>query len=581
MSGVVDFRTQLEDADGNITGVAGNPLVTTGGGGGGGSALADVLLTDTTGALFVARDDGTNVTYYNLNTNAVYTPVGTKSAVLGLTDAQLRAANVNVAVASTVGLTNAQFVAGLAAEIASPVSSVPDNLSPANPVRLVGEDVWNCSFSQSGASVLSPELTTPIVGAGVSYSQASGSLSIVTGTNTNAEFLTRSVVSWRGSLRSRLSIVASQRIVNQNIAYMLADLIGEGLSCTINSATSITVTKVAHGFTSQNVGQFVMVGGIVGAAGVPGRYAIASVPTADTITFTVAGWPASGSCTLTLFGHSHVKTLMNGASATLAAFTTQRRGWADADTTATTNTTAAPGTVLQIELDGRQCYLSDTLRASTATPNVITRASRIENIPDDNLDLYLFIWNYNGTVAPVSTTTWTISFVAVEKFANTPVYIQGVRAPGTANTQGFIVAGGTLPTVNNVTNLTNVTNAGTPTAPATPYFINSLATTNGALILTGTSGLQSFYATNIGATAAFVKLYNKATAPTVGTDVPEMIIYVPAAVAGVPGVATLPIGFNGFRFALGLGIAITGLVADTDTTAVAAGQVKVKLSRTI
>ena len=145
----------------------------------------------------------------------------------------------------------------------------------------------------------------------------------------------------------------------------------------------------------------------------------------------------------------------------------------------------------------------------------------------------------------------------------------------------MVVAGGTLPTVTTVSTVTNVTNAGTPTAPATPYFVNSLATTNGALILTGTSGLQSFYATNIGASAAFVKLYNKATAPTVGTDVPEMIIYVPAAVAGVPGVATLPIGFNGFRFALGLGIAITGLVADTDTTAVAAGQVKVKLSRTI
>lgn len=125
-----------------------------------------------------------------------------------------------------------------------------------------------------------------------------------------------------------------------------------------------------------------------------------------------------------------------------------------------------------------------------------------------------------------------------------------------------------------------VTATVTPPAPTTPYFVNSLATTNGALIITGTSGLQAFYATNTGATAAFVKLYNKATAPTVGTDVPEMIIPVPAAVSGVPGVAAPPIGFSGHRFALGLGIAITGAVADSDTTAVAAGQVKVKLSRT-
>ena len=71
------------------------------------------------------------------------------------------------------------------------------------------------------------------------------------------------------------------------------------------------------------------------------------------------------------------------------------------------------------------------------------------------------------------------------------------------------------------------------------------------------------------------------TAPTVGTDVPEMIIAVPPLASGVPGVATFPIGFNGLKFNLGLGLAITGGSADTDTTVVAAGQVKIKLSRTV
>ena len=126
-----------------------------------------------------------------------------------------------------------------------------------------------------------------------------------------------------------------------------------------------------------------------------------------------------------------------------------------------------------------------------------------------------------------------------------------------------------------------VTATVTPPAPATPYFVNSAASTNGALILTGTSGVHAFYATNEGASPAYVKLYNKATAPTVGTDVPEMTIPVPAAASGVPGVATLPIGFQGFRFALGLGIAITRNAVHTDTTAVGAGEVKVKLSRTV
>lgn len=125
-----------------------------------------------------------------------------------------------------------------------------------------------------------------------------------------------------------------------------------------------------------------------------------------------------------------------------------------------------------------------------------------------------------------------------------------------------------------------VTATVTPPAPTTPYFLNSAGTTNAALIITGTSAVTALHATNTGATVAYLKLYNKATAPTVGTDVPEMIIPIPAAVSGVPGMVSLPIGFIGFRFALGLGIAITGGAADTDTTAVAAGQVKVKLSRT-
>jgi hypothetical protein len=49
MSGVVDFRTILEDANGDITGVAGNPLVTTGGAGGGGSLLDPYSLNDLDG----------------------------------------------------------------------------------------------------------------------------------------------------------------------------------------------------------------------------------------------------------------------------------------------------------------------------------------------------------------------------------------------------------------------------------------------------------------------------------------------------------------------------------------------------
>lgn len=191
--------------------------------------------------------------------------------------------------------------------------------------------------------------------------------------------------------------------------------------------------------------------------------------------------------------------------------------------------------------------------------------------------------NCGGSVIVRSTARF--HYVYMEDY--TPLYTESAHtgrrdaacAQPVSLVDGTITTLGTVTTVTGVTTVTtvsNVTNAGTPTAPATPYFVNSANSTNGALILIGTSGLQAFFASNSGGTPAYVKLYNKATAPTVGTDIPEMVITVPAN-----GQVELTPGFNGYRFPLGLGIAITGGAADADTTAVAAGQVKVKLSRTV
>jgi hypothetical protein len=318
-------------------------------------------------------------------------------------------------------------------KLAALSTRVLDNEASGSPVRAIGQEIWNVSFSQVGASVISDQFVTPQTGTGVSFSQASGALAIVAGTTANAEFFTRSTTTWRGAMRLKFSIVASTRIANNNLAVMLADLVGEGLTVTINSATSITVAQAGHAFTSQSVGQFVQVGRIVGANGVPGRYAIASVVAGVSYNLTVAGWPASGSCTATVFGHSYVRNLVTGTTATNISVDAQRRGWAQGDTAATINTTASPGTIITCELTGREVFWADQLRATTTTPTVAVRANRVENIPDDNLDLYLFVWSFNGTTAPASSTTWTISFCAIEKFANMPVYIQGNRAQGAMN----------------------------------------------------------------------------------------------------------------------------------------------------
>lgn len=101
--------------------------------------------------------------------------------------------------------------------------------------------------------------------------------------------------------------------------------------------------------------------------------------------------------------------------------------------------------------------------------------------------------------------------------------------------------------------------------------INSAASTNSKQVQKNRGTVYSLDCFNAGGAAAYVKLYNKATAPVVGTNTPVMVLAVPAA-----GNARLKLDYPAM-FNLGIGIAITGAAADSDTTAVAANQVKATL----
>lgn len=373
---------------------------------------------------------------------------------------------------------------------------------PAVPVRQVSQMTDGAGFGAVGSSVLDPYFNAPIVSGSVTYNQAAGSLNIVAGTTTNSEFLARSVKSYRGSMRMKFGIIASQRIVNNSLAVMLADLIGEGLAYTINSTTSVTVAIPSHTFNATNVGQFIQFGGITSAAAVPGRYAIASVVAGVSIDLTVSGFPASGSGTCTLFGRNYIRNLVTGATATAINVDAQRNGWATGDTAAPINTTAGVGTLVQAEMTGREVFWSDTLRASSITPTVTTRASRYENIPDAETELYVFAWSFNGTTAPASSTTFTLGSVSVESFPNNSVYLQGMRSMGLANMLPVFPTGGTIATVTSVTSVTaanlaipgiiadtasTAISATATTATITPTFGNSFIVNFPVTVVTGTS----------------------------------------------------------------------------------------------
>lgn len=102
---------------------------------------------------------------------------------------------------------------------------------------------------------------------------------------------------------------------------------------------------------------------------------------------------------------------------------------------------------------------------------------------------------------------------------------------------------------------------------ATSSRINAAASTNSTSLKASAGQLYNLDVFNVAAYDVFLKFYNKASAPTVGTDVPIWTIPIKAG-AGYSNAFVA-----GKTFSTGIAYAITKLQADTDTTAVAAGDV--------
>jgi hypothetical protein len=451
-------------------------------------------------------------------------------------------------------------------------NTIPNTDESGQIVRQAPADLFRCSFASVGAGILTSDLLLMQTGAGMAVNQSAGNLVITSGTTANSETLIRSARTFHGAFTMRHKIILSQRIANNNFSVELADLIGTGLAFSITNATTVVVTfpTGTNPFTSQNVGQFMHISMVSGAAGIPGRFAIASV-SGDSVTYTVAGWPASGSGTLTIWGWSYFRTLYTGTTVTNANVDAQRRGWATGDTVLTINTTASPGHVMQTQTDGNVVGYSDGLVATNAAYQFTARGSRIENIPDPNDNLYLFIRVLNGTSAPASTTTMTVGFVAVENHGNNKVYISGAAQSNAS----FAMA-------SQIVNTPAVTISGTPTVTAnqgtllagtvTNAIINSAASTNGTVLKATAGTVYSVAVSNINAAVRYLKLYNSTTV-TVGTTTPALTIPIPAG-----GVVNLNLGAIGQRFSTGICIGITPGAADNDTAAVAANEIKVMVS---
>lgn len=100
---------------------------------------------------------------------------------------------------------------------------------------------------------------------------------------------------------------------------------------------------------------------------------------------------------------------------------------------------------------------------------------------------------------------------------------------------------------------------------ATQFRRLASADTNLAVVKASAGRVYGYVITNTTAAAKFVKLYNKASAPTLASDVPLRTIMVPPN-----GIVAYHVGMGLGGFSAGIAIAATGAIGDTDTTALAA-----------
>lgn len=105
----------------------------------------------------------------------------------------------------------------------------------------------------------------------------------------------------------------------------------------------------------------------------------------------------------------------------------------------------------------------------------------------------------------------------------------------------------------------------TPVA-GTPFTLTTAATTNATSVVAAACSLAEVTLSNPTATAAYFKVYNKASAPAVGTDIPIATFAIPAN-----SDRQIDFGPIGKRMGTGLAYAVTGAAAATDTTAAVAG----------
>lgn len=110
-----------------------------------------------------------------------------------------------------------------------------------------------------------------------------------------------------------------------------------------------------------------------------------------------------------------------------------------------------------------------------------------------------------------------------------------------------------------------------PESSGLSIYRNLDANATGANIKASTGKIKGWHLYNNATAARYIKFYDKATAPVVGTDTPALTVPLPAS-------SSVSVSFrDGIDFANGIGIGATNAIADNSTAAPTANDVVVNV----
>lgn len=143
-----------------------------------------------------------------------------------------------------------------------------------------------------------------------------------------------------------------------------------------------------------------------------------------------------------------------------------------------------------------------------------------------------------------------------------------VQPGNTANTTAWKVDGSavTQPVSGTFWQTTQpVSSAAATSGGSTPNHAISGASTNATSVKASAGMVYGISISNTNAAARYFKLFDKSSAPTLGTDTPKSTIQIPA---NATVIRVYPVGMV---FSSGIAYAATGAMGDSDTTAISAG----------